>query len=69
VLSGLITLLALAELQESKMQLRLLAFLGIWIIFSTIAAPIAIQRAITTGLRRINLPFTFIRAKYVADGT
>ena len=26
-----------------------LAFLGIWIIFSTIAAPIAIQRAITTG--------------------
>jgi hypothetical protein len=33
----------------SLQNLMGLAFLGIWIIFSTIAAPIAIQRAITTG--------------------
>jgi hypothetical protein len=33
----------------SLQNLMGLAFLGIWIIFSTIAAPVAIQRAITTG--------------------
>lgn len=33
----------------SLQNLMGLAFLGIWIIFSTIAAPIAVQRAITTG--------------------
>jgi len=33
----------------SLQNLMGLAFLGIWIIFSTIAAPVIIQRAITTG--------------------
>lgn len=33
----------------SLQDLMGLAFLGIWIIFSTIAAPVIIQRAITTG--------------------
>ena len=33
----------------SLQNLMGLAFLGVWIIFSTIAAPVAIQKAITTG--------------------
>jgi hypothetical protein len=34
----------------SLQNLMGLAFLGIWIIFSTIAAPVAIQKAIATGI-------------------
>ena len=38
----------------SLQNLMGLAFLGIWIIFSTIAAPVAIQRTITTGSSAIS---------------
>jgi hypothetical protein len=37
------------EVAYSLQNLMGLAFLGIWIIFTTIAAPVAIQRAIATG--------------------
>src|ERR1700733_1923892 len=37
------------DIEYSLQNLMGLAFLGIWIIFSTIAAPVIIQRAISTG--------------------